>query len=73
MNSTQQIWDDAIESKMSCEVLIIGSGAGGSPTAALLAEAGFDVLVVEEGRWVEQGKETFDYSRCGGCGDVACD
>ena len=55
MNSTQQIWDDAIESKMSCEVLIIGSGAGGSPTAALLAEAGFDVLVVEEGRWVEQG------------------
>ncbi len=55
MNSVQQIWDDANESKMSCEVLIIGSGAGGSPTAALLAEAGFDVLVVEEGRWVEQG------------------
>ena len=55
MNSVQQIWDDANESKISCEVLIIGSGAGGSPTAALLAEAGFDVLVVEEGRWVEQG------------------
>ena len=55
MNSEQQIWDDANESKISCEVLIIGSGAGGSPTAALLAEAGFDVLVVEEGRWVEQG------------------
>jgi len=55
MNSAQQIWDEANDSKMSCEVLIIGSGAGGSPTAALLAEAGFDVLVVEEGRWVEQG------------------
>lgn len=40
---------------LSCDVLIIGSGAGGAPTAALLAEAGFDVIVVEEGEWVEQG------------------
>lgn len=38
-----------------CQVLIVGSGAGGATTAALLAEAGFDVLVVEEGPWVEQG------------------
>jgi choline dehydrogenase-like flavoprotein len=38
-----------------CQVLVIGSGAGGSTTAALLAEAGIDVLVVEEGAWVEQG------------------
>ena len=37
------------------EVLIIGSGAGGATTAALLAEAGVDVLVVEEGTWIEQG------------------
>jgi choline dehydrogenase-like flavoprotein len=37
------------------EVAVIGSGAGGAPTAALLAEAGFDVLVLEEGPWVEQG------------------
>ncbi|HEY4333734.1 MAG TPA: GMC family oxidoreductase [Ilumatobacteraceae bacterium] len=37
------------------EVLIVGSGAGGATTAALLAEAGFGVLVVEEGEWVEQG------------------
>ena len=34
---------------------IVGSGAGGATTAALLAEAGVDVLVVEEGPWVEQG------------------
>ena len=37
-------------------MLVIGSGAGGAPTAALLAEAGFDVLVVEEGPYVEQGE-----------------
>jgi len=37
-----------------CQVLVIGSGAGGATTAALLAEAGIDVLIVEEGAWVEQ-------------------
>lgn len=40
---------------MEADVLVIGSGAGGAPTAAVLAEAGFDVLVVEEGPWVAQG------------------
>ena len=38
-----------------CDVLVIGSGAGGAPTAALLAEAGLDVIVAEEGPWVDQG------------------
>lgn len=33
----------------SCEVLVIGSGPGGSVTAATLARAGYDVLLVEEG------------------------
>ena len=41
--------------RYDAEILVIGSGAGGATTAALLAEAGFDVLVVEEGEWVEQG------------------
>ena len=40
---------------MDADVLIIGSGAGGATTASVLAEAGLDVLVVEEGDWVEQG------------------
>jgi choline dehydrogenase-like flavoprotein len=41
---------------LECEVLIVGSGAGGATTAAVLAEAGFDVLVLEEGPDVHQGE-----------------
>ena len=44
-----------LASHHDCQVLVIGSGAGGATTAAILAEAGHDVLVVEEGPWVEQG------------------
>jgi choline dehydrogenase-like flavoprotein len=40
---------------MDADVLIIGSGAGGATTATVLAEAGLDVLIVEEGAWIEQG------------------
>jgi choline dehydrogenase-like flavoprotein len=35
------------------EFLIVGSGAGGATTAAVLAAAGRDVLVVEEGPWID--------------------
>lgn len=38
------------------EALVVGSGAGGAITAAMLAEVGVDVLVAEEGPWIEQGK-----------------
>ncbi len=40
---------------MDADVLIVGSGAGGATTATVLAEAGLDVLIVEEGAWIEQG------------------
>ncbi len=43
---------------LGAEVLVVGSGAGGAPTAAILAEAGFDVLVLEEGPLVRQGDVT---------------
>ena len=34
---------------LSCEVLVIGTGAGGASVAAKLAEAGRDVVMLEEG------------------------
>ena len=43
------------DERLDAEVVVIGSGAGGATTAATLAEAGFDVLVLEEGPWVDQG------------------
>lgn len=36
-------------SSINCEIAIIGSGPGGAITACLLAEAGRDVLLIEEG------------------------
>jgi choline dehydrogenase-like flavoprotein len=36
--------------RIETEVLVVGSGPGGSITAAMLAEAGQDVLIAEEGR-----------------------
>ena len=34
-----------------CDVVVIGTGAGGAAAGATLAEAGVDVLFVEEGSW----------------------
>lgn len=39
----------ALPERLRCDVLIVGSGAGGGITAELLAAAGLDVLIVEEG------------------------
>ena len=38
---------------LDCDVVVVGSGAGGAPVAAELAEAGFDVVIVEEGSYYQ--------------------
>jgi choline dehydrogenase-like flavoprotein len=45
------------DSTFECDVVVIGTGAGGGPVAALLAEAGLAVAIVEEGRY--RGREDF--------------
>lgn len=47
---------------IDCDVVIVGSGAGGAPVAAELAEAGFDVVVLEEGSYYQTRDFTADTS-----------
>jgi len=47
---------------LDCDVVIVGSGAGGAPMAAELAEAGFDVVVLEEGSYYQTRDFTADTS-----------
>jgi len=47
--------------KITCDVLVVGSGPGGSNTAYLLAKAGKDVVLTEEGRRFSAG-QTQPYS-----------
>jgi choline dehydrogenase-like flavoprotein len=44
-----------IADRADADVVVIGSGPGGAVTAFVLAGAGFDVLLLEEGRDVESG------------------
>src|SRR4051794_32089397 len=43
-----------------CDVVIVGSGAGGATAARLLAEAGLDVIVLEEGSLWDASSYTID-------------
>ncbi|MBA2542720.1 MAG: GMC family oxidoreductase [Deltaproteobacteria bacterium] len=47
---------------LDCDVVIVGSGSGGAPVAAELAEAGFDVVVLEEGSYYATRDFTADTS-----------
>jgi choline dehydrogenase-like flavoprotein len=43
--------DITADTTLDCDVVIVGSGAGGATAAAELSEAGLDVIVLEEGRY----------------------
>ncbi len=50
--------DYASKDRYDAEVIVVGTGAGGAVAGAELAEAGFDVLFVEEGGY--HRTETFE-------------
>ena len=41
--------DVVADRRESCDAVVVGSGAGGATMAAELADAGMDVIVIEEG------------------------
>jgi long-chain-alcohol oxidase len=41
------------DTHLECDVVIVGSGAGGGPSAAVLAAAGLDVIVIESGDYYD--------------------
>jgi choline dehydrogenase-like flavoprotein len=50
------------DTMLDADVVIVGSGAGGATMAAELAEAGFDVVVLEEGSYYQTRDFTADTS-----------
>jgi choline dehydrogenase-like flavoprotein len=46
--------------KLAADAVVMGTGAGGAPVAALLAESGMRVVVLEAGPRLETGDSTGD-------------
>jgi long-chain-alcohol oxidase len=53
----------ARDERLECDVVIVGSGAGGGAAAGVLANAGLDVIVVESGDYYDD--QDFDGSELG--------
>ncbi len=51
-----------LRSVVHADVVVVGSGPGGAISAALLAEAGFQVLLIEEGPLIKSEYEPFSAS-----------
>ena len=51
------------DTTLECDVVIVGSGAGGGTAAAVLAAAGLDVIVIESGDYYDD--QDFDGSEVG--------
>lgn len=47
----QNVKSDIEDNEIECDVVVVGSGAGGAVVAKELAEKGFGVLIVEEGKY----------------------
>ena len=53
-----------IDTELSCDICVVGSGAGGGVAAAVLAAAGKDVIVLEAGSYYDDAD--FDGAELGG-------